>query len=500
MFKGLILTLFLFATPLAAPRAPAPIAPADLLRHIAILASDRFEGRAPGTAGERRTTDYIVAQFRARGLEAAGENGTWLQTLHLVQRRPGSATVRWTAGGRPVEIAPDKIVLTGREPRTLVADAAIVFAGHGARLIERGIDQLAGTDVRGKVVLILMQGPEIAGFPSAGERMLAVSEAGAAAVIGIVGDDLPWETVAAAFREGSTGDAATPTPALYGLMPMAAAQRLVNAAGGDMGRLLNDQPGSSFRAVALNARARMDVTTQVTPLDTSNVIGRLRGSRATGESLLLLAHWDHLGSQCRPAGEADRICNGAVDNASGVASLIEIAGRLAFLPRQPRDMLFMATAAEEMGLLGASYFAEHPIVPLASIVAAINMDTVAIHPAGEPVAMMGRGTPALDRLVDATIVDMGRRIDPDDEAAAFVQRQDGWALARHGVPAIMVGGSFSNLALLNAFLGGRYHGPDDEADGQLMLDGAAEDANLIVTLAGRLADPATYQRQQRPAS
>jgi hypothetical protein len=113
---------------------------------------------------------------------------------------------------------------------------------------------------------------------------------------------------------------------------------------------------------------------------------------------------------------------------------------------------------------------------------------------------MGRGLPALDRVVDSAIIDMGRRIDPDDEAAAFVQRQDGWALTQHGVPSIMVGGSFSNMALLNAFLGGRYHGPDDEADGTLMLDGAAEDANLIVVLAGRLADPASYQRQQRPAS
>jgi Zn-dependent M28 family amino/carboxypeptidase len=498
MFRTLILAFAFLSTPLAARQAPAPIAPADLLRHITILASDAFEGRAPGTAGERRTTDYIVAQFRARGLEPAGENGTWLQTFHLVRRRPGSATTRWIAGGRAVEIAPREIVLTGREPRILVADAPIVFAGHGARLPERGIDQLAGTDVRGKIVLILFQGPAIEGFPSVGERMLAVSAAGAAAVIAIVGDDLPWDIVAATLREGMTGDPAAPTPALYGLMPMAAAQRLVNAAGGDMGRLLNDQPGSSFRAVALNARARMNVTTQVTRLATSNVIGRLRGSRATGESLLLLAHWDHLG-QCRPVGEEDRICNGAVDNASGVASLIEIAGRLALLPRQPRDILFMATAAEEIGLLGAGYFADHPTVPLASIVAAVNMDTVAIHPAGEPVAMIGRGTAALDRLVDATILDMGRQVDPDDEAAAFVERQDGWALARHGVPAIMVGGSLSNMALLNAFLQGRYHGPDDEADGALVLDGAAEDANLMVALAGRLADPALYQRQQRPA-
>jgi Zn-dependent M28 family amino/carboxypeptidase len=499
MFRTLIFSFFLLATPLAAQPAQAPIAPADLLRHIIVLAGDAFEGRAPGTAGERRTTDYIVAQFRARGLEPAGDNGAWLQSFQLVERRPASATMSWTAAGRSVGIAPGDLILSGREARTRIADAPVVFAGHGARLPDRGIDQLAGADVRGAVVLILLQGPEVEGFPSLAERMLAVSDAGAAAVIAIVGDDVAWDIVAAGFRDGMNGAAATPTPALYGLMPMAAAQRLVTAAGGDMARLLNDQPGSSFRAVTLNARMSLDVTTSVTRRDTSNVIGRLRGARATGESLLLLAHWDHLG-RCRPEGEADRICNGAVDNASGVASLIEIAGRLSARPRPPRDILFLATAAEEEGLLGAAHFADHPIVPLGSIVAAINMDMVAIHPAGEPVTVIGRGTPALDRLVDATVIDMGRRLDPDDEAAAFAERQDGWALARRGVPAIMIGGAFSNMALLNAFLEGRYHGPDDEADGRLMLDGAAEDANLIVALAGRLADPALYQRQQRPAS
>jgi len=200
---------------------------------------------------------------------------------------------------------------------------------------------------------------------------------------------------------------------------------------------------------------------------------------------------------CRPEGAPDRICNGAVDNASGVASLIEIAGGLARGARPARDILFMATTAEESGLVGATYFAAHPTVPLASIVAALNMDTVAIHQAGEQVAVMGRGVPALDAVIDSTIADMGRRLDTDDEAAALIQRQDGWALTQAGVPAIMVGGSFSNMALLNAFLSGRYHGPDDQVDGALVLDGAAEDANLSVALARRLADPAIYQRPLR---
>ena len=165
---------------------------------------------------------------------------------------------------------------------------------------------------------------------------------------------------------------------------------------------------------------------------------------AVGENLLFLGHWDHFGI-CRPPGEADRIRNGAVDNASGIAMLIEIAGRLARQPHPPRDILFLATTSEEIGLLGAEYFASHPPVPLASIAAAINLDTVA-DPSGRRAGRDDR--PRASRrstlVVDSTVRALGRRLDTDGEAAAFADRQDGWALTRAGVPlAIMVGGSFS---------------------------------------------------------
>jgi Zn-dependent M28 family amino/carboxypeptidase len=160
--------------------------------------------------------------------------------------------------------------------------------------------------------------------------------------------------------------------------------------------------------------------------------------------------------------------------------------------------LVLATTAEEMGLVGATWFAAHPVVPLDSIVAAINMDTVAVAPAGEPVAQLGRGFAALDALVVSTATGMGRRIDEAHEADIMASRQDGFALARVGVPAIMVGGSFASMARLGAFLEGRYHKPDDQADDQIVLAGAVEDANLLVALSRRLADPAQYQRPQRP--
>jgi len=480
-------------TALAQPEA-AITAP-DLMRHIEPLASDRFQGRAPATEGERLTTAYIVEQLQARGIEPAGDNGSWFQAVRIVERVPQSHNATFTANGRAITFQADEIMLIGREAQERIADAPVIFAGHGARMPDRGIDQLAGTDVRGAIVLILLEGPDVEGFPSLTERRKAMTDAGAAAVIAIVGENVPWASV----RQMMAGQRATqldvtPVAQITGAMPIAAAQRLVQAGGGDLERMLNDQPGSSFRAVALPIRATLEATTSVERFSTNNVIGRLRGSGSTSESVLLLSHWDHMGI-CAPEGAADRICNGAVDNASGIASLIEMAGHLARGPRPVRDILFLATTAEEMGLLGADYFANHPVVPVGSIVAAINMDSVAVHRAGLPVAMIGRGaTPALDSVVDATIQAAGRQIDTDDEANVMVQRQDGWKLVQAGIPTIMVSGGFSDMSILRGFLEASYHKPNDQIGNGLVLDGAVEDANLLVALTRRLGDPAVYQR------
>jgi hypothetical protein len=491
LFRAAAPLSLLIAAPLLAQ--PAPISPGDVLRHIQILAGDGFQGRAPGSPGERLTTDYIVREFQARGLEPGGESGTWLQPLRLLETVPGTSRASWTVRGTPVEIAAGDMVLAGSEASMTLSDAPVIFAGHGARIPARGVDQLAGTDFHGAVAFILAEAPPMApGFPSLRERVRTLSQAGAAAVIVVAGADLPWDLVSRGFNRGSTRLEADVLPGITGIMPASAVRRLL----GDSGGLLDTPPGPGFRPVALPVRVSMEVRTQVNRFATNNVVGRLRGSGGSGENLLFLAHWDHFGL-CRPEGAPDRICNGAVDNASGVAMMIEVAGHLAQGARPPRDILFLATTAEEVGLIGAGYFAAHPTVPLDSIVAAINMDTVAIQPAGSPVAVMGRGVPALDAAIDATVAAMGRRLDPDDEAAELVQRQDGWALARAGVPAIMVGGSFSDMTRLNAFLAGRYHKPDDQADGQLVLDGAAEDANLTVALGRRLADPAAYPRPPR---
>jgi Zn-dependent M28 family amino/carboxypeptidase len=477
---------------LASPASAEPVSPEALRRHIDILAGDAFAGREPGTEGEQKSIAYIAGQMRSFGLEPAGPSNSWYQPLEVRRRRPGDQSSVWQARGarsERIELGRDEVVLLGRSARETLAEAPVIFAGHGAVIPGKGVDQLAGADLKGAVVLILYDAPDGAGLPSYSERVAAVAAAGAAAVIGIVGQELPWPVVQRVYDSGQTRLAIHDPAPIAGAISQAAAESLLRAAGADLAALLA-VPGPSFAPVPLKLRASFDVATSIDTIRTHNVVGRVRGSGGGLESLLYLAHWDHLGL-CDKEGP-DKICNGAVDNASGIAALLEIARALGRGKRPKRDILFLATTAEEMGLLGAEYFASRPIVPLGSIVAAINMDTLAIAPRGEKVAVMGRGHAALDSIIDKTVAEAGRTLDGDDEAESLVERQDGWAFARAGIPSIMVNGSFADMKKLNAFLAGPYHSPSDNPGPGLVLDGAAEDTDLMIALGRKLADPALY--------
>jgi len=215
-----------------------------------------------------------------------------------------------------------------------------------------------------------------------------------------------------------------------------------------------------------------------------NVIGVARGRHPDGKAVVMMAHWDHLGV-CTPKA-ADTICNGAVDNASGVAAIIAVAEKVARMGLD-RDVWFVATGAEEWGLLGARAFADKPPLPLAAIVAGFNLDTIAIAPAGAKVAMVAPPNSRLESLVRLSALTLDRAWDGDQEADNFLRRQDGWVLAERGVPMVMAGGSFSDLGPLKRFLGGGYHGPDDELRADTDLGGAVDDANLHVELVRRAA-------------
>lgn len=215
-----------------------------------------------------------------------------------------------------------------------------------------------------------------------------------------------------------------------------------------------------------------------------NVIGVARGRRPDGKAIVLMAHWDHIGV-CAP-NAADTICNGAADNGSGVAAMLAVAERVAKL-RLDRDVWFVATSAEEWGLLGAKAFADRPPLPLASIIAGFNLDMIAVASSGARVAMIAPPNSRLTPLVRQSATSLGRAWDGDREADRFLRRQDGWALAERGVPMVMVSGSFSDMKLLQSFIANRYHSPDDELRPNTDLSGAVEDANLHLEMIRRAA-------------
>ena len=254
--------------------------------------------------------------------------------------------------------------------------------------------------------------------------------------------------------------------------------------GFQVNRGAKELPAESVRLPA-GQRHFMEQMNKRGPFTAFNVVARAPGRRPDGRAVVVMAHYDHLGL-CMPEGALDRICNGAVDNATGVAALIAVAERVLAMTLD-RDVWFVATSAEEWGLLGAKAFAENPPVPLATIIAGFNLDTIAIAPRGIPVAMVAAKGAGLDQLVRQSAATMGRAWDGDDEAASFLQRQDGWALAQRGVPMIMAGSSFSDMQRLNAFLAETYHHPSDELRRETELGGAVEDANLHVEMVRRAA-------------
>ncbi len=445
----------------------------DMLRgHIAVLASDAYEGREPGTAGGDRAEAYVLEAFAAAGLKPGAPDGRWRQELVLthVRSKSSAATIRRGAVATPLA----GVVATGAMPDMRIAGVAMTYAGT------LDAATLAAAPVRGRIVVLAMA-------PGRANRVSALARAGAAGVVFIAPASLKDDQLPEIF--GSTvapGDVAQPP--LVAFVPQSQAATLL---GSQAATLTKAGAAKDFRPVALDGTIDLSATTERRRFTTANIVGMIPGTQRPNEAVLLSAHWDHIGI-CRPEGTADRICNGAADNASGTAILIETARVLARGPAPARSLYFVATTAEEMGLLGSDAYAAAIAGTPLRVVANLNIDTTAITPAGLPVAMVGRGNhPAIDRLVDETARSIGRKVDTDTEANIMVERQDGWAFGKRGIPAVMATGSVSDMKQLFAYLDGPYHKPTDDL-AHLELAGAAEDADLHVALARALADPARY--------
>ncbi len=510
----------------AGEESPSTKAAAErMLSHVRVLASDEYEGRAPGSRGEELTVAYLEHELRALGLEPGNPDGTYQQTVPMIGFTT-RAKATFEAGGRHLEPRnPDEVVLVSRRqaPQARVEDSAVVFCGYGVVAPEYGWDDFAGVDVRGKTIVVLVNDPPVADAhdPSRlddavfrGRAMTyygrwtykyeVATQKGAAAVL-IVHEEgpagYPWEVVSGSWSRENfdlvAADGNARRPVIEGWITHAKAQELLAASGQDLDALEKKAAQRGFRPVELSARASFSAKNELRRVDSRNVIGRLPGADAAvaGEHVLYTAHWDHLGRDASRAG--DQIFNGAVDNASGCAGLLEIARDLATGARPRRSALFLFVTAEEKGLLGSRWYAEHPLWPLETTLAAINMDSLNVWGPTSDVVSIGHGSSTLDDVLVAVARERGRTVvgDKEPEKGAFY-RSDHFELMKRGVPALYADGgveligqeSGEGLRRAREYTAHDYHKPSDEPKPGWDLSGAVLDMQLLAEVGRRVAN------------
>lgn len=451
---------------------------AELAADIAVLASDGFEGRRPGTEGEAKTLRYLAQEWQEAGLESGTNDpaNPWFAPVALQLHRPDRSVAEFYRGKRRIALPEGSVHLYTSGRRTLLERSPAVFVGRKGEELDR-------SELTGRVAVMLWD------HPAHLDQREALIEKGAAAVLAIVRDEAELAELVERRAEGSYRLAgAEDGAALDGMISEQGAQALLGA--DRLAELRAAAEAERFRPIPLDFQAELEATSLPGEVRTHNLIARLPGSRPDAGAVLLLAHWDHFG-RCGEGEGLGAICNGAVDNASGLAVLNAVARRLAQGPQLDRDVYFLATTAEEWGLLGARAFAQDPPIPLDTIVAAFNVDTIAIAPRGGPVAVVGNGMTALDGEIERVIAETGRALGDPEYANRYVRRQDGWALLQHDVPALMVSSAFADPAAMEAFMRERYHRTGDVAAG-IELGGAAQDVLLHLALVRHFADVSRY--------
>lgn len=455
-----------------------------LLEHIEVLASDDFGGRQPGTEGEAKTLRYLGRQWFDIGLQSGTNDpaNPWFAPVTLVAREPAAAKAQFYAAGRPVPISADELLLVTSGRRSLVRNAPMLFVGRAEK------PEFARNELAGRVVVVLDAGGEDS------LRQDALLDQGASAVLTVLDGSRTLAHVEARRKRSGYALASNALGGdLEGFVTARAMARLLEGSGQSLASLEAAARRKGFTSLPLPVSASLEATTRETTIHTYNLIGKLPGRDPLAGAVLLVAHWDHFGTCAEPPAE-DTICNGAIDNASGVAVLTETARRLAKGPKMDRDVYFLATTAEELGLLGAHAFADSPPVPLTSIVAALNIDTIAIAPYGTPVAIVGEGMTGLDADIASVVKREKRKLVSGKDANEYVRRQDGWALLQHDVPAVMVSSAYGDIGRIRNFFEGEYHRPGDDLGLKLELGGAAQDVALHVALVRWFADTGTFVR------
>jgi Zn-dependent M28 family amino/carboxypeptidase len=526
--KTLVLAL-LVAAAAAQAATPPRFNSHRLSQDVKTLSSDAFEGRGPNTAGETKTVDFLVAQFRAAGLQPGGDlaggKRSWTQDVPLGRfeiKGPVDVAVSDGKGTRKLTQGNEIAVRAAMNGSQLVefANAPLVFVGYGVSAPERNWDDFKGVDLKGKLAVVLINDPDFeSGQGDFGGKAMTyygrwtykfeeMARRGALGTI-IVHESAPASYGWATVKNSNTNvmyDIVRKEPASAHAPMESWIQRdlavdLFKRAGLDFEKARQQAQGRDFRPVELQGvslSARYAVDVQV--IKSKNVVARLDGSRHPDQYVIYSAHWDHLGVGL-PDDRGDRIYNGAVDNATGIAALLELARAYAKQPRPGRSIVFLAVTAEEKGLLGSEYYAANPLYPLPQTAGVINMDALSPYGAARNFATSGS---ARLELLDQLVATAARRNvsyapDPRPEAGSFY-RSDHFSFAKRGVPAVsfrsgqdwLQGGLEAGKASADAYTANNYHQPSDEWKASWTFEGMARDLDILYTLGRGLADSAAW--------
>ena len=499
---------------------PARIDPDRLSAHVQALSDDSFEGRGIATPAEDKVIAYLSEAFADAGFEPGGENGGWTQAVTLNRFAVSNVSASFSDDGvaRPLTQG-EQIVISTRRPAEQVRldDLPLVFVGYGTTAPEREWDDFKDVDVRGKVIVVLVndadyEQPELNTFNGRamtyyGRWTYKYDEAarrGAAGVL-VVHETAPasygWTTV----KNSWTGpqfdivraNAAAERVPLEGWIQRDVAVDLFERAGLDFEALKVSARSRDFRPVELEGQtldAGYSVSTS--QIETHNVVARLPGTTHVDETILYTGHWDHIGVG-DPDAEGDRIFNGAVDNASGIAGLLEIARLYGSGPTPERSIVIIAFTAEESGLLGSEFYAANPLYPLETTVAGFNLDAMNVYGRLSGLGVTGYGQSTLDERLEVVAATQGRVIVPDtNNAAGTYFRSDHFPLAKRGVPMAYPKGSgdfrdepiAERQALRDEYGARRYHQAADEWMPEMDFRGAAEDLEVVYAVGLALAN------------
>lgn len=500
-----------------------------LSRHVSTLASDEFEGRAPATPGEEKTIAYLVRQFKESGLEPGGNKGGWTQDVPLVRAQvDGAVAASLDIAGEHQRLANGTdVVLQTLQPvsRVEIDQAPLVFIGYGIDAPERGWDDYKQVDLKGKIAVVLVNDPDFE-TPRPGRfegravtyygrwtyKYEEAARRGALGVL-IVHETAPaaygWATVRSSglspLFDIERADAATYHTLLRGWMQRDLAVSLFKRAGLDFEAAKQQAQGADFKPLSLgDARLSADFRVKRDRVVTRNVVAKLTGASKPDETVIYSAHWDAFGVG-EPDASGDPVRHGAIDNATGVATVLELARVFAAGPRPARTLLFLALTAEEKGLIGATYFAAHPLTPLETTVAVLNIEMLSPDGPTRDIASWGKGRVSLEDDLERVAKARGRSYSPDPNLeAGFFYRADHFAFARAGVPAITVGAGLDRLEggvesgrkLREEYFAKCYHQPCDAWTAQWDLRGQVADVALLYDLGAGLADSDEWPQWQ----